>query len=278
MIQRLTETITIARGRETVNAGFIRTAKGAVVVDTLDGVAEGRRLAEAARSACPQVTAIIYTHEHGDHLLGSGEFPPGGVIVSEGTAPGVARLAGELKSLFAADEAGLSETHRELRTRLAGAEVRLPTLVFERRIRLPWEPDIVVAELGGHTRGSTVVYVPAEKTVFAGDLVFNGGPAWFGEMDAALWQAALRTIEGWDVETVVPGHGPVGGRDILTTQRRWLDSFTRRLEELRAAATPATRATALLVEEFEFTQEYGYSPEFPAYIERALVASFGFLA
>ena len=54
-----------------------------------------------------------------------------------------------------------------------------------------------------------MVHVPQDRTVFTGDIVFIGGhpPAWAGPI--SNWIRACDVILGWDVETIVPGHGPI---------------------------------------------------------------------
>ena len=232
-----------------VNAGFVLTGKGVLVVDTLVTREDGVALLEAARSAAAgvgdgakpavvAVTALVYTHEHSDHTIGSTDFPPCGVLASEGTTRG---LRAELERM-AADFAG------------RGIAPKTPTLVFETRVRLPWAPEVVVAELGGHAEGSTVVYVPSAKVLFTGDLVFRGRAAWVGGIRPERWIAALRVLESWDVDVVVPGHGPVGGREILAEQRAWLECFLARARELRTEGVPARQATTILGDEFGFTE------------------------
>ncbi len=219
-----------------VNAGFVRTKLGALVIDAFLTREDGRDLAAVAESEAGRITATVYTHEHLDHVLGSTDFPAGGVIVSSGTARGLRR---DLKRYG-------EELERQ------GLRPKLPTLIFDCRITLPWDPEVVVVELGGHAEGSTVVHVPGERVLFAGDLVFRGRPPFVGSMGPERWLAALRTLEGWDVETVIPGHGATGGRKVLTEQRVWLEDFLGRVSELRSAGTPLEKATTILAGEFGF--------------------------
>ncbi len=224
-----------------VNAGFVRTAKGTLVVDTLVSREDGRALLRAALAQAGPVTALTYTHEHVDHTLGSAEFPPGGVIASEGTARGIAFEVEELARAVTAEGKSFDPP-------------RAPTLVFDTKVRLPWEPEVVIVELGGHAEGSSVVYVPEHKVLFSGDLVFRGRAAWVGGIQPERWLAALRTLEGWDVDVVVPGHGPVGGREVLAEQRMWLERFLARAGELRAGGAGVDEATGALAAEFGFAE------------------------
>ncbi len=221
-----------------VNAGFVGTARGSLVVDTLVTREDGQALLAAAEAEAGPVAAIVFTHEHADHTIGSTDFPLCGIIASEGTARGMAAELVRSGQVWAPQ----------------GIAPKIATLVFESRIRLPWTPEVVVAELGGHAEGSTVVYLPESGVLFSGDLVFRGRAAWVGGMRPEKWLAALRTMEGWDVETVIPGHGPIGGRDILTEQRLWLERLLERAGQLRAAGTNVVEAVRILAGEFAFAE------------------------
>jgi cyclase len=56
------------------------------------------------------------------------------------------------------------------------------------------------------------IIVPQDHTVFTEDIVFvNGHPViWAGPVGNEI--RACDLILGWDVETVVPGHGPITGK------------------------------------------------------------------
>ena len=68
-----------------------------------------------------------------------------------------------------------------------------------------------------------LAWVPGDRVVFTGDILFVGGhPAvWAGPV--ANWIAACDLILSWDVETVVPGHGPVCGKDGVRALRNYLE-------------------------------------------------------
>ena len=72
------------------------------------------------------------------------------------------------------------------------------------------DKEVLLKNVGpAHTRGDVLVHVPQDRTVFTGDILFvEGHPVlWAGPVDN--WVAACDRILAWDVETVVPGHGPV---------------------------------------------------------------------
>ncbi len=243
------------------NAGLIKTSAGAVLVDALRTPSEGAALRELALAEAGSIRALVYTHEHGDHHLGSTGYPPTEVIASESTARGIEGFVAR----YGADMS------RE------GLAPLRPDLLFERTLRFCVQPEVVVTELGGHATGSSVVYVPSEGVLFAGDLIFLGRLPWVGDGRPDLWAESLRTLEDWDFRTLVPGHGPVAGKEVLGEQRRWLEDFWARSQELRTEGRTAAEALKLLEQEFGLTAG-GYNEHLLLLLERALKERFGFAA
>ena len=60
-----------------------------------------------------------------------------------------------------------------------------------------------------HTNGDVLVYVPSDKVIFTGDILFiEGHPIlWAGPV--MNWINACEKIISMDVDFIVPGHGPV---------------------------------------------------------------------
>jgi cyclase len=60
-----------------------------------------------------------------------------------------------------------------------------------------------------HTAGDLVVWLPAEKVLFTGDLVFNGLTPMMAMGSCTGGIRALEWLESFGAEYVVPGHGPL---------------------------------------------------------------------
>jgi glyoxylase-like metal-dependent hydrolase (beta-lactamase superfamily II) len=95
-----------------------------------------------------------------------------------------------------------------------------------------------------HTPEDVVVFLPSEKVLFAGDIVFRGRLPYVGQADSRHWIAALGTVLAFDADTVVPGHGPVSTsaradieltRDYLTFLREAMGTAARNLEPFEDA-------------------------------------------
>ncbi len=110
-----------------------------------------------------------------------------------------------------------------------GITLTPPTRTFDGRLDLEVGGRAVeLIEVGpAHTQGDVLVHSPSDKTVFTGDILFIGGTpiVWAGPL--SNWIAACDLMLGMDIETVVPGHGPVTDkagvvqvRDYLVVHRR----------------------------------------------------------
>jgi glyoxylase-like metal-dependent hydrolase (beta-lactamase superfamily II) len=87
----------------------------------------------------------------------------------------------------------------------------------------------------GHTDHDALIIVPDADVLFAGDLLENGSPPYFGDGFPMDWPAtieAMLPLVG-DATRVVPGHGDVAGRAFVETsleQQRGLVALAERIQ------------------------------------------------
>jgi len=190
-----------------VNASIVRTTQGVVVIDTAATKEEAEEVySEATRQG--KVLFVINTHEHFDHLAGN--------------------------LLFHCPIISSSRARNEMKKSPQLDIIALPTITFDKTLTLHLGERVEVTHFGGHCLGASVVYFPARKLLLVGDLVFNGRIPYVGAADFTTWINALHELETWDADIVVPGHGPVGGKEILVAQRLWLESFIEKVRALNA--------------------------------------------
>jgi cyclase len=107
-------------------------------------------------------------------------------------------------------------------------ELILPSLLFQERLDiLDKETTVEFHHSGGHTSCSVYAYLPREKVLFAGDLIFEGRFPYAGDPtgDPEHWLAALRSWSKYDIEVVIPGHGFLGGRELIDDQLSFLEAL-----------------------------------------------------
>lgn len=220
------------------NSGFVVTSAGVVVIDSQGPRERALLLKKKIREVTDKpVTYLINTHYHGDHTFGN-QFFPGAAIISHANT----------RALLIEREAG----HRERFKRFFGPKsldgfvLTLPSITFTDRMTLRSGKTVIELAYAGytaHTPGDIFVFLPGEKVVFTGDLLYNGRLPLLNDGDSSGAIAALDTLAKTGAEKFVPGHGPVSGtegvgayRGYLTDLRgevRWLMEKGKSVDEVR---------------------------------------------
>jgi glyoxylase-like metal-dependent hydrolase (beta-lactamase superfamily II) len=93
---------------------------------------------------------------------------------------------------------------------------------------------------GGHTSGSSYAYVPEEKVLFAGDLMFAETFPYAGDAtcDPEQWKRVFETLLMLDFETLIPGHGPCVGKDEIKKHLRFFRYLRTATQNAIAAGKP----------------------------------------
>ncbi|GAA2455003.1 MBL fold metallo-hydrolase [Streptomyces lavendulocolor] len=216
------------------NAGLVVGEGRTVLVDTAATEARARRLrAEVERVAPGGADFVVNTHFHGDHTFGNGQFTPRAVVVAhEGTRADSAEAGLGLRQLWPGVEWG--ET-----------PLVLPTLTFRGSLTL-YAGDVRTELLHvgpAHTANDVVAWVPERSVLFTGDVVWSGVTPFvlFGSISGSL--RALDRMRALGARTVVPGHGPVGGPELLDETEDYLRWLGRLAEEgVRDGLTPLQAA------------------------------------
>jgi glyoxylase-like metal-dependent hydrolase (beta-lactamase superfamily II) len=74
----------------------------------------------------------------------------------------------------------------------------------------------------GHTSSDAFLVLPAERIAFMGDLAFFQGHPFLGSSIPSAWVVVLERMEQSDIETFVPGHGPLGTKADITLEKRYI--------------------------------------------------------
>lgn len=200
------------------NAGFVITQDGVVVIDALGSPPlAARLLAEIRRHTPKPVTHVIVTHYHADHIYGLQTFKAAGARILAHQAAREYLNSDTAQRRLEASRAELAPwVDTETRLQAAdewldgGRDVTLGGVQFQIRAVGP-----------SHTPEDLVVYLPQDKVLFAGDLVFRNRLPFVGQADSRQWIKALDALLDFGATVVVPGHGPA------STQARQDMSLTR---------------------------------------------------
>jgi cyclase len=199
------------------NTGFVVGADTVVAVDATSTERRNRALLDAigAVTSTP-VRTLVNTHHHGDHTNGNCLFTDATVIGHRRCRDGVlAQVIGGLDAVFGSVEWG-------------DLTIRAPEVVFDDALTL-YAGDVRVElhYIGtpAHTVGDVVAWLPEQRVLFTGDLVFNGGTPFMLMGSVAGGLDALARLREFGATTLVPGHGPVcdaGGIDAVERYLRFV--------------------------------------------------------
>lgn len=188
------------------NIGLVVTGEGAVLIDSGATWQGARQLQEAARRVTPlPIRWVINTGGQDHRWLGNGYFrAQGAEVIAHVDAQADMRNRGNdhLEGLRAALGDAAAGTVPTLPTRwLAGDDEQLVLggIVFEFRHRG-----------GAHTPGDTMVWLPAQRVLFTGDVAYVD--RMLGVLPVSntrRWLATFAVIEELQPQRLVPGHGRI---------------------------------------------------------------------
>lgn len=211
-------------------AGFIVTSEGVVVVNTTNTPFHGRELLYEIRhhSELP-VRYVIDTNSSGEQMLGNEVFTElqATAISSVKTQEAISQYRQLLARRLVQEEGD-----GKLQSRMRGFHITVPTQTFgsEMALRLGGQEIKLLTLLRNGSGDDAVVYLPAAKVLFLGELFQNNYFPHIESRNLHDWIDILRRVEGWDVEVYVPGHGAPGGKKELAEFRQFLEWFEKEVE------------------------------------------------
>jgi len=223
------------------NAGLVVDGEQSLLVDTLfDEKLTAEMLAtmrDATGIGGAEVTTLVNTHANGDHTYGNRLIENAEIIASKAGAHEMEELPPAMMARMMAAAPSMGEVGEFFQYcfgdfDFAGITLRMPTRTFSGSLDVKvGDKDVHLVEVGpAHTLGDVLVYVPQDRVVYTGDILFvDGTPImWAGPVEN--WIRACNQIIDSDVDIVVPGHGPITDRAGVAVMRDYLvyvDAQTR---------------------------------------------------
>jgi cyclase len=199
------------------NVAVLVTDEGIVLIDDKFDQDHDAILAQINTVSQQPVKYVINTHYHQDHSGGNGKFISSAEIISTKNARiNILEHKQSNANPPAVVPARVVFTD-ETSVFLGGKEVRAK--YFGR----------------GHTNGDAVIYFPDTKTVHTGDLMAGTSPLidYNGGGSLAQWADTLdKVMAAYDIDTVIPGHGPVTDKAGLKKYRDNVDKLKKEVSGL----------------------------------------------
>jgi len=201
------------------DSGVIVGDEGVMVIDTTTAPLHAKALiAEIRKITDKPFRHVINTHHHGDHIMGNQFFEGAEIVGHPYCRQEVVKMASAPGPALWPKREGQSD----------GTEPRKilpPVTTFDGKMTYYYGKNIVEVfpMLPAHTWGDLVVYLPQHKIMFAGDVAFFYVAPFCQNAHPSNWIEICKKVESMDVETIVPGHGPIGGKAELAEMRGYLE-------------------------------------------------------
>lgn len=234
------------------NAGIIDLGDRTLLVDAFDTLVAGRDLRHIAEGLFKRpVDTIILTHAHSDHWIGASVFDASTTLLASKTVRQVCLDWGAEKMEEFQDATGweewLKEAEEQLRTEqdervrvglensithtryvmaeMAEFQPRYADQTFEDTVTFQGSKrNTELRSLGrGHSEDDAVLLLPQDRMAFIGDIGFFDTQPFLGFCDIDLYREQLLFFQDSDFKVLVPGHGPVGGKDDIALQLKYFD-------------------------------------------------------
>jgi glyoxylase-like metal-dependent hydrolase (beta-lactamase superfamily II) len=223
------------------NSGLVNRG-GGVVIDTQSDLPHAQKMIDLFSQVWPAMPdRVINTHEDADHVWGNQLFE-GAEIIAHRSVPDRMRQVAEPKEsqellhgvgdvlkrpVLEKLHPGLLAAGQQLAEdyNFDGIELVLPTTLFDNRYELDLDgTEVHLIYVGPcHQVGDTIIHVPKEGVIFAGDVLFRQCTpmGWTGSFEK--WFQCLDLMIALDPKVIVPGHGPLCGVEGAIEMKQYLE-------------------------------------------------------
>ncbi len=209
-VEKVNGNIYVVKGGSGANTGFFVGEKEVLAIDSKMTPEASRQMIEEIKKVTPNpVTRLVITHSDGDHVNGLGGFPQGLEIIAH------TQTKKDMEEAFKAPNFQPLQPYLPNKTFTESMDLRVGT---ERIQLLHFGP--------AHTSGDVVVFFPAEKVAFVGDLVFVGRDPLIhrqkGGNSLGLVKS-LKALLALDADRYVAGHTEVLSKSEIEAELRDLE-------------------------------------------------------
>lgn len=209
------------------NAGLVDLGDQTLVFDAF----ENPQATEDLLTASLQLThrnpaVVIISHFHPDHWGGLQVFAGSAILATHATRQRMIPILQALPTL----------------------KPTLPNQTFEGKIVFHGKQRSaeLIATGKGHTESDCILSLPQDRITFIGDIGFFYSQPFMPYGFPLEWVALLEDMATWEVETFVPGHGPLGGKVDLAIEARYIrviEDMVRRVAQDGGMVEDALRQT-----------------------------------
>jgi glyoxylase-like metal-dependent hydrolase (beta-lactamase superfamily II) len=218
-----------------VNSTIVEGAREVMLVDAQLSRTGAEKVLREIQARQKPLSVIYITHEHADHFLG--------LEVFKDAYPGV-RILANTNVVTRINKVYQDKIEKWKGILGAGATSHSVAIT-------PYDDDFILFEnakikilkhVRGDTDENTMLWLPGQKTLIAGDVLFNDMHVYTAETDGNArkqWLETLQRIRALNPAAVIPGHSKVGAPIDATSAVNFTERYLLTFEEeLKKANEP----------------------------------------
>jgi glyoxylase-like metal-dependent hydrolase (beta-lactamase superfamily II) len=217
------------------NSIIIEGTHEVMLVDAQLTKTNAEKVLQAIKATHKPLSIIYITHEHADHFLGLEVFkeayPTARVLANSTVVDRINKVYQEKidkwKGILGSDAA----SHMVVISKYDDDFIRFDNSTIE-----------ILKNVQGDTDANTMLWLPGQKALIAGDVLFNDMHVYTAETDVAArkrWLDSLQKIRELEPAVVIPGHSKVGAPIDATSAVAFTEKYLLIFEqELKKAKEP----------------------------------------
>lgn len=245
------------------NVALLITTEGVVVIDAGTAPDHGRIISDIIKEKTDlPIKYILLTHYHFDHVMGLQSFDDDAIIIGhtnllhnyktfnipgfkerlENTTKRITKLEDNVEQMKKDNNPEVEKELEKLRKNkesyesLKDFKYIFPDVCFNKELTIYLGNDTVTIINPGnaHTSGNAVVFLPNQKTVHMGDMLFHKCHPyvdWRAGSNTKNWMQYLGDISKWEIDHVIPGHGDLTDKSGLTDKISYFEKARKLVQE-----------------------------------------------
>ncbi|HVO73174.1 MAG TPA: MBL fold metallo-hydrolase [Ignavibacteriaceae bacterium] len=246
------------------NSGIIDLGDVVLVFDTFISPEAAEDLKRAAEQlTLKPVKYVINSHYHNDHIRGNQVFENAVIIATSETRDLIQKNEPEeldyekstvdqninncLKKLEEEkDSANLEEDqmwlgyYKAIKGSFNNYKITLPNFTIDDSLYIHGTKRraVIFTNGKGHTESDLVLWLPEDKVLFAGDLVFAQRHPWLGDGSITGWINYLNKLSELRADVIIPGHGPLTNNNGIDSMIKYINLISNIVDDAIKLKTP----------------------------------------
>src|SRR6266478_5536317 len=224
------------------NSVIIEGEREVMLVDAQLTKTSAERVLQEIKETKKPLSIIYITHEHADHFLGLEVFreayPRVRIIASSGVVDRINKVYQDKIAKWQKILGSGATSHVVAIEQLDDSFIKFENSNIE-----------VLKNIQGDTDENTMLWIPGQRILIAGDVVFNNMHVYTAETDSKArekWLNSLEMIREFKPAVVIPGHSKVGAPLDTSTAVDFTEKYLLVFEEeLKKARDPDSLINAM---------------------------------